>query len=93
MKRRCLNERHHSYPSYGGRGIKICDRWLYGEHNRNGFECFVGDIGARPSSQHSIDRRDNDGHYEPNNCRWATKQEQVRNRRTVKREPSTGVIL
>src|SRR5882724_4491981 len=60
---------------YGSRGIIVCDRWKYS------FENFIADMGARPSPEHSIDRQNNDGNYEPGNCRWATKLEQSNNRR------------
>jgi hypothetical protein len=73
MKRRCLNKKDEHYPSYGGRGIYICDRWLK-------FENFYADMGPRPKGR-SIDRINNDGNYEPGNCRWATALEQVMNRR------------
>ena len=73
MVARCQNERSTSYPWYGARGIKVCERWLK-------FENFLADMGDRPSDR-SIDRINNDGHYEPSNCRWATKKEQSANRR------------
>ena len=63
------------FEYYGARGITVCDRWLK-------FENFLADMGPRPSPEHSIDRKSNDGNYEPGNCRWATKKEQAENRRT-----------
>lgn len=76
MKRRCYNQRNIGYALYGGRGIKVCDRW------RNDFLAFLNDMGPRPSLKHSLDRIDNDRDYEPGNCRWATIQEQGRNKRS-----------
>lgn len=75
MRQRCFNPAHESYKHYGGRGITVCDRW------DNSMAAFAEDIGPRPSMQHSLDRINNDGNYEPGNCRWATKSEQRRNQR------------
>ena len=76
MLGRCRNPNHHKYHAYGGRGITVCERWLL-------FVNFAADMGQPPSSEHSLDRIDNDGNYEPGNCRWATLAEQSRNRRAV----------
>lgn len=76
MKERCSNPRVHNYHRYGGRGIRVCDRWL------NSFENFLADMGPRPSEMHSLEREDRDGNYEPGNCVWATKRAQALNRRT-----------
>jgi len=61
------------------RAIKVCQRWVIGENGLSGFECFLADMGDRPSSKHSLDRIDNDGNYEPTNCRWATRLQQAQN--------------
>jgi len=77
MKARCSNPNSHKYKSYGGRGIRVCDRW------RDSFENFLNDMGERPGKGYSIDRIDNDGNYEPGNCHWATAKEQRLNQRKV----------
>ncbi len=81
MKWRCLNPNNPAYSDYGGRGIVICARWLDGEDSKHGFVCFLEDMGKRPSSRHSIERRDVNGNYEPNNCYWGTDEEQANNKR------------
>lgn len=78
MKSRCTDKSSTSYANYGGRGIVVCERW------ENSFENFLADMGPRPSASHSIERIDNDGNYEPSNCRWATILEQNANTRHCK---------
>lgn len=75
MKQRCLNPRHHSYSSYGGRGIRVHEDWICS------FAAFLEAVGPRPSPKHSLDRIDNSGHYEPGNVRWITQSQQLRNTR------------
>jgi hypothetical protein len=74
MKNRCFNVNNHTYHLYGGRGITVCQRWA------DSFPAFLADMGPRPTKDHSIDRINNDGNYEPSNCRWATHSEQMKNR-------------
>ncbi len=76
MKQRCYNPRFHKYADYGARGIKVCERW------RDSFEAFLGDMGPKPSPRHTLDRKENDGDYTPENCRWATSLEQGANKRS-----------
>lgn len=80
MKRRCHSPGRRGYERYGARGISVCERWLHGDGTRNGFECFVADMGVRPFRDHQLDRIDNDGNYEPGNCRWATREQQDYNK-------------
>lgn len=86
MLRRVTDPRVPSYAKYAERGITICDRWL-------DFNNFLSDMGPRPSANHSIDRIDNDGNYEPGNCRWATSYEQQNNKRNNRRVTHNGETL
>ncbi len=77
MTSRCRYTKTRAFHRYGGRGIKVCKRWGV-------YENFLADMGRRPSAKHSLDRIDNDGNYEPTNCRWATQREQVHNSSSVR---------
>lgn len=84
MKQRCYNPKCSQFKNYGGRGIKVCDRWL------ESFQNFVDDMGLKPEGL-SIDRINNDGDYEPGNCRWATSTEQRNNQRTCRPLTFNGI--
>lgn len=83
IRKRINDTRCRIYPYYGGRGIKLCDRW-------QDFANFLTDMGPRPSPQHSIERIDSNGDYAPGNCRWATRTEQMRNKRDNRRLTLNG---
>ena len=82
MKSRCYYEKNENYINYGARGIKVCERW------KNSFINFYEDMGDKPSAKHQLDRIDNDGDYDPSNCRWVTPSENCLNRRN--KENKTG---
>ena len=77
MIARCTNPRNKQFHYYGGRGIKVCKRWMK-------YENFISDMGYRPSSEHSLERKDTDGDYKPSNCCWATRSEQQKNKTTTR---------
>lgn len=86
MKQRCLNPNNDSYHHYGGRGITVCDRWI------EDFANFINDMGRRPSDDLTIERINNDGNYEPGNCKWATMKEQSLNQRRSKKNKNKQTI-
>jgi len=87
MNERCRNPKHHAWDNYGGRGITICDRWRE-------FENFLTDMGERPGKEYTLDRYpDNNGNYEPGNCRWANRHEQQRNTSKNRRFTFNGETL
>ncbi len=80
MLNRCYRSKTKRFECYGGRGITVCDRWRFGVEDKSAFECFLEDMGDPPSTDHSIERKDVNGNYEPSNCLWITMAEQARNK-------------
>jgi hypothetical protein len=93
MVDRCYRKNHSAYPRYGGRGITICDRWLPDKtkkYQKEGFLNFITDMGEKPSQEYSLDRINNDGNYEPSNCKWSSRSEQQKNKRKFNQPNNTG---
>jgi hypothetical protein len=77
MIKRCTRKSETSYPRYGGRGIRVCERWM------NSFDDFIADIGPMPGPEYSLERKEANGNYEPGNVIWATAERQARNKRNT----------
>lgn len=86
MVSRCTNPKNRAFKDYGSRGIKVCERWM------NGPDAFISDMGLKPSQKHTLERKDNNGNYEPSNCVWATPREQSLNKRNTKMISIDGVL-
>lgn len=86
MKDRCANPRHRVFKDYGGRGITFCDQW-------KSFKNFYQDMGPRPPGRYTLERKNNNGNYGPDNCIWATYIQQERNKRTTRRVTLNGTTL
>jgi hypothetical protein len=87
MRSRCLDPRDKKFSYYGGSGIKICERW------RKSFSNFFEDMGVKPSRKHTLDRRDGKKDYTPDNCRWATRSEQIKNRPPMSLQTRTKIAF
>lgn len=93
VKSRCLCKASGGFKKYGAKGITICARWLQGEDGLSGYECFLKDMGRKPAPGYTIERKNVRGNYAPDNCRWATLQEQAVNRTNNKYITYEGEVL